>query len=262
MTGKSRQYHMQYFGDECERGWAFTSSVMEFKGKKAYDEHVKHAFDNAKKSDKPKLEKLYRTYPGRLKAWNIAIKEAESALQLSRNERKQKYIFDYEQPKTVPVPPANGDIETVTEQKEEESTKVKKRSSMAGKEKPKDSKVSKRKLSLDVNSPSTAPKPKKLKTGKDETPGKDKVDTPKTHLSEGCFDVFCQKNRETMMEEHPEFTEEMLADLMKQQWCMMSQKQKARYKSKFTSESGSMLQKKTPKNQTCTHACLYNLVHH
>jgi hypothetical protein len=32
---------------------------------------------------------------------------------------------------------------------------------MAGKEKPKDSKVSKRKLSLDVNSSSTAPKPKK-----------------------------------------------------------------------------------------------------
>jgi hypothetical protein len=100
-------------------------------------------------------------------------------------------------------------------------------------------------LSLDVNSPSTAPKPKKIKTGKDETPVKDKVDTPKAHQSEGCFDVFCQKNRETMMEEHPEFTEEMLADLMKQQWCMMSQKQKARYKSKFTSESGNMLQIKT-----------------
>ncbi|CAG2185920.1 Histone-lysine N-methyltransferase, H3 lysine-36 and H4 lysine-20 specific,Histone-lysine N-methyltransferase NSD2,Histone-lysine N-methyltransferase NSD3 [Mytilus edulis] len=83
MQGKSRMYHMQYFGDECERGWVYSSSVMEFKGKKDYDEH---------------------------------------------------------------------------------------------------------------------------------------------------------KNKDTMMEEHPGFTEEMLADLMKQQWCMMSQKQKARYKSKFASD--------------------------
>ncbi|CAG2185917.1 unnamed protein product [Mytilus edulis] len=121
---KSRMYHMQYFGDECERGWVYSSSVMEFKGKKDYDEHVKQAFDNAKKSDRPRLEKLYKTYPGRLKAWNIAILEAESALPLSRNERKQKYIFDYEQPKPVDVAPVatevtplNGDVESSSEQK-------------------------------------------------------------------------------------------------------------------------------------------------
>lgn len=239
MQGKSRMYHMQYFGDECERGWVYSSSIMEFKGKKAYDDHVKQAFDNAKKSDKPRLEKLYRTYPGRLKAWHIAIKEAESALELSRNERKQKYIFDYEQqpkPNAAPVQPVNGDTEEEAENKEDESSKTKKRTSIAGKEKPKEAKISKRKLSLDVSSPSD-PQPKKLKVTKDETPGKDiKVETSKVSSADGNFEVYCQKNIDTIKEEHPTFSDEMLTDLMKQQWCMMSQKQKARYKSKFSSE--------------------------
>ncbi|XP_071166810.1 histone-lysine N-methyltransferase NSD2-like isoform X1 [Mytilus edulis] len=249
MQGKSRMYHMQYFGDECERGWVYSSSVMEFKGKKDYDEHVKQAFDNAKKSDRPRLEKLYKTYPGRLKAWNIAILEAESALPLSRNERKQKYIFDYEQPKPVDVAPVatevtplNGDVESSSEQKK--SDKSKKRTSLPVKEKTKDSKVQKRKLSLDVDSPNI-PKAKKIKVSKEETPVKS--ETPKVQQIEGCFEVFCQKNKDTMMEEHPGFTEEMLADLMKQQWCMMSQKQKARYKSKFASDEPGAKKKRMSK---------------
>lgn len=243
--GKARQYHMQYFGDECERGWVSSSSIMEFKGKKAYDDHVKEVFENAKKSERQRLEKLYKTYPGRLKAWNIAIKEAEDALLLSKNERKQKYIFDYEQPKPVaselPVEvtdtiPINGDADKDTEKVEDKVKKrvslPEKRSSLPGKEKNKEGKVQKRKLSLDVT---TAPKSKKMKVLKEET-SVSKVDSPKSSQTEGCFEVFCQKNRDSMKEEHPTFTDDKLNDLMKQQWCMMSQKQKSRYKSKFASD--------------------------
>ena len=58
---------------------------------------------------------------------------------------------------------------------------------------------------------------------------------------EASFDVFCQKERDNVLNEHPDFNDEALLDFCRQQWCMMSKKQKARYKSKYSEESGRIM---------------------
>ena len=142
-------YHLQYFGDTCERGWVYSASTMEFKGKEAFDEHVKKVFEGARKSEKSKLEKLYKIYPGRMESLNIAIKDAESALGLTRKDRIKEYTVDYQQLSVTSEEKSNG--------------KVKKRASLAGRGIMKHSKGTKRKLSLDVDSVTSGTKAKKAK---------------------------------------------------------------------------------------------------
>lgn len=217
---------MQYFGHEEERGWLFGSSILEFKGKKQFDEHVKEIFANAKKNEKSKLEKSYKVSPRRLQAWNIAIKEAEEALPLSRNERKQKYTYIYMSEDK------KGNSEVVKEEKTADSKEVRK-----GKDKTEDSKdvrKGKRKAET-VDETSTAPtKRRKVDTSESG----DHFVSPKFGSGDGSFDVFCQKLGDSVLEEHPDFDDEALMGYLKQQWCMMSKKQKARYRSKFTEQQG------------------------
>lgn len=139
---------MQYFGNSCERSWVYSSSSMEFRGKEAFDEHVKKVFEGARKYEKSKLEKLYKIYPGRMESLNIAIEEAESALDLTRQDRIKEYTVDYQQ------------LSVMSEGKS--NVKAKKRVSLAGQGIMKDSKGTKRKLSLSVDSV-TGTKAKKAK---------------------------------------------------------------------------------------------------
>lgn len=61
----------------------------------------------------------------------------------------------------------------------------------------------------------------------------DEGSSHKDKKSEGSFEVFCRKHRDSMMADHPEFDEATLNECLQQQWLMMSQKQKSRYKSKL-----------------------------
>lgn len=79
MQGKSRLYHMNYYGETCETGWVFSSSIMKFEGKTAFDEFVSDQVQFARKAEKVKLEKLYKVPGSRLHALKIAIQEAEAA---------------------------------------------------------------------------------------------------------------------------------------------------------------------------------------
>ena len=90
-------YHVHYLGDVDERGWV--SNIMKFNGKKAYDEHVKKLFDNAKdkKAERQRLEKSFKSYPNRQVAWELAIAVAEEALFMTEEERKIKYAYVYEE---------------------------------------------------------------------------------------------------------------------------------------------------------------------
>lgn len=79
ISGKSRLYHMNYYGETCETGWVFSSSIMKFEGKTAFDEFVSDQLQFARKAEKVKLEKLYKVPGSRLHALKIAIQEAEAA---------------------------------------------------------------------------------------------------------------------------------------------------------------------------------------
>lgn len=169
-------YHMQYFGDTCERGWVFSSSTMEFKGKKAFDEHVKEVFKGARKSEKSKLEKLYKIYPGRMESLNIAIKQAGSALDLARKDRIKEYAFDYQQLNVTSEEKSNG--------------KVKKRASLAGQSIMKASKDTKRKLSLNIVDSVSGTKAKKAKISMREKLTKDDCKIDPCNGDKGTGKIF------------------------------------------------------------------------
>lgn len=243
-------YHVQYFGDEAERGWVATSAILKFQGKQKYDEHVKKCYDIAKhKKEKSKVDKLFKIYPNRMAAWKIAIKAAEEALPLSRNERRQKYTFVYEiknPKKAVEVPkssPSEKDKESESTETSSNSTKKRARHSVDGKAQKNSGDVcnglieeKKRKRATDSKeNDNQTPKSKRQKTA---TPSEsDSISHQRTVSSEGSFEVFCQKHRDSVLDDHPDFDEGMLQECLKQQWCMMSVKQKCRYKSKFATDS-------------------------
>ena len=167
---------MQYFGDTCETGWVYSSSTMEFKGKRAFDEHVKEVFEGARKSEKSKLEKLYKIYPGRMESLNIAIKQAGSALDLARKDRIKEYAFDYQQLNVTSEEKSNG--------------KVKKRASLAGQSIMKASKDTKRKLSLNIVDSVSGTKAKKAKISMREKLTKDDCKIDPCNGDKGTGKIF------------------------------------------------------------------------
>ncbi|RUS83107.1 hypothetical protein EGW08_009139 [Elysia chlorotica] len=88
-----RLYHVQFFGDDCERGWITEPSLIEFKGKSDF-------MEKARESKKP-LKKGQSSYnpfnvkESRQESWTAAVREAEDAAKLSVDDRKLQYSFQY-----------------------------------------------------------------------------------------------------------------------------------------------------------------------
>lgn len=240
---KNREYHVQFFGDAAERAWITANNLLEFKGKADFDAIVKGLFTKAgdNKKEKARIQKWYGVPPSRAKAVNIGIAGAEIALPLSRNERKARYTFIYEPPKktgrpsagTAKSPPSAAKAEPKTPKSEKKSSKSDSVNGVvAGK---------KRKLEeANTPEPQKSSKRQRTETPK-ETVTEAKKPTPVARPvvgTEASFEVFCQKERDNVLAEHANFSEDELLDFCRQQWCMMSKKQKARYKSKYSDESG------------------------
>jgi hypothetical protein len=195
---------------------------MEFHGKEKYEEHVKQAFQNAKKGEKLKLEKLYKHYPNRQAAWLIAIHQAEEAMAMSLSERTEKFtcVRTPEKKKTQNFNGNNNKLVNSPKGKPKERIQKRKRNSSEHVK----TFVEGKSPENTTASPSVRPRSKQRRV--DESSHKDKK-------SEGSFSVFYSKHRDSMMADHPEFDEATLNECLQQQWLMMSQKQKSRYKSKL-----------------------------
>ena len=59
--------------------------------------------------------------------------------------------------------------------------------------------------------------------------------TPRSRKGDAVsqFLVFCQKHRDEVVAEHPDASSEEIEELLESQWNMLSEKQKARYNTKF-----------------------------
>lgn len=238
-----REYHVQFFGDATERGWIPTVNLLDFQGREQFDKYVEEVFSKAKNStDLKVLKKKYSVPPYRKNAVDKGIAQAEEAMALDRNERKAQYTFVYQIPKSKQAAETKDIGEDL-------------RIIQGSEEKPSDKKPAKKRKHEEVASPDASKsgaKKRKVDTTnsaaetptKPDSPAKGKSSTKKPSVqklrleTEGSFEVFCQKERENVLQEHPEFTDDMLMDYCRQQWCMMSKKQKVRYKSKYSEDTG------------------------
>ncbi|XP_062572179.1 histone-lysine N-methyltransferase NSD2-like [Saccostrea cucullata] len=233
MKARSRIYHVHFFGNEGERGWIASGSIMEFHGKEKYDEHVKQAFQNAKKGEKLKLEKLYKVYPNRQAAWLIAIHQAEEAMKMTLDERVEQFKCVYTPEKTKKQNLNNSVSKPVNSPKGKSSERTQKR-------KRKSSEHVKATVEEAKASPGAKPRSKRRRVDESASSHKDKK-------TGGSFEVFCSKHRDSMMADHPKFDEANINECLQQQWLMMSQKQKSRYKSKLQDSSDMPTGPLTPK---------------
>ncbi|KAK7109515.1 histone-lysine N-methyltransferase NSD2-like [Littorina saxatilis] len=217
----SRLYHVQYFGDEAERGWVGEASAMKFEGKqKLLDIGAQQIKVTKDQSKKKKLQQAFCPNQRRKAPWELAVDEGEDALTLDVEERIEKYTFVYEflpNKKTPKAEPA-GKRSTSPASSTTEKLGLKRKEPSSDSDKATD----------DEEQESSAPKRQRRD-----------INTPASQKSrrreEGSFETFCIKHREFVREEHPEYSGGMVIEALKQQWTLMTPQHRLRYKSKFSS---------------------------
>ena len=237
-----REYHVQFFGDAAERGWISMKKLLQFEGKAKFDEYVEELYRKAKsKKEERSLKKWYGVLPSRAVAVNIGISSAEEALPLSRNERKARYTFVYK----LGGKGTGKELVTIPDKKEadELAEDVRLIKDAVKKQEMPESEKKGRKRKLDkVSTPGTpkhGTKRQKVETPEVEKTAKVSKKSPskkRLSVSEVSFEVYCQKERDGVLKEHPDLDEDGFLDYCRQQWCRMSKQQKARYKSRFSAE--------------------------
>lgn len=91
-----RQYHVQFFGEEGERGWVQESSAIPFEGRTKFDNFCQDMIKEHKKE-----KKNYTVALNRRRAWEVAVSSAEHARTMPRVRRVEEYVVVYDD--TVPA---------------------------------------------------------------------------------------------------------------------------------------------------------------
>ncbi|XP_019408269.1 PREDICTED: histone-lysine N-methyltransferase NSD2 isoform X1 [Crocodylus porosus] len=250
-----RQYHVQFFGDAPERAWIFEKSLVPFKGKDQFEqlcqESAKQALTKAEKI------KMLKPVSGKLRPqWEMGIKQASEALGMSVEERKAKYTFLYVRDRPHLNPRVAKEVGIAVEPLEEidelsyaneettQSLKSVKESGIPNKRRRRTSKLPAANDTQESNesgTKNTTPQKaseqaeSKRGIGSPVTRKKTAASTPRSRKGDAVsqFLVFCQKHRDEVVAEHPDASSEEIEELLESQWNMLSEKQKARYNTKF-----------------------------
>ncbi|XP_070541450.1 histone-lysine N-methyltransferase NSD2-like isoform X2 [Ptychodera flava] len=257
-----RLYHVQFFGEVPERGWVGGSSMRKFSGRDQYQTLVQEMSAKIKnRGERNKFLAKNSLKPSKRGrgAWEIAVQECERALPMSRHERKLNFTFKYEMPTSAEGNVAAEQIDVVSlgdspKMKAKRAYKKRKADEEAaaaegthsvptdsasvdtavasGNESEITPQRTKRKY-VRRRSKTTKPSPVDRITVADVMVS-ESTNTPKKRGRKPGFVIFYQKHKDQVKTDHPDYNDEQLLEFLKQQWNAMSDKQKSRYKSKFT----------------------------
>ncbi|XP_005102412.1 histone-lysine N-methyltransferase NSD2 [Aplysia californica] len=199
-----RSYHVQFFGNEVERGWVNEASMLKFEGKLKFLERAQ--VETATKQPKRGKSNYnpFKINITRRHAWNIAVDEAESAIPLSEEDRIVQYSFDY--------------VFVEDEKKMKLKAKEESEGEDAGTLKAKRGRKRKRQTS---GSEDTSPEAKRKR-------GKKSVGEASPFLvtTETSFDAYYASHRSTVIDQHPEWDTSLVFEYLRQQWEIVSDKKK------------------------------------
>lgn len=233
-----RQYHVQFFGNAPERAWIFEKSLVSFRGEHEYDHLCQ---ESAKQAPKAEKIKLLKPISGKLKAqWDIGMEQAKEAISMSKEERKNKFTFIYIKDRPHLNPKVAGEAGIPVESYDEDEADEPPESPKKEDEVP----SKRRRVSRQSSSSCQDTDPDwKTTTASSEPKGGTTLPTQKRksgHNARGRkgdavnqFLVFCQKHKDEVISEHPDASSEEIEELLESQWNMLSDKQKARYNTKF-----------------------------
>ncbi|XP_068005681.1 histone-lysine N-methyltransferase NSD2 isoform X1 [Melanerpes formicivorus] len=247
-----RQYHVQFFGDAPERAWIFEKSLVPFKEKDQFEqlcqESARQALTKAEKI------KMLKPVSGKLRPqWEMGVKQASEAVSMPVEERKAKYTFIYVRDRPHLNPRVAKEVGIAVEPLEEldessfsneESTRELKESGIPTKRRRRTAKWSaaddmqeSSQLETKNATPQKSPEQAESKRGLGSPLSRKKTaaSTPRSRKGDAVsqFLVFCQKHRDEVVAEHPDASSEEIEELLESQWNMLSEKQKARYNTKF-----------------------------
>ncbi|XP_066089027.1 histone-lysine N-methyltransferase NSD2 isoform X1 [Saccopteryx bilineata] len=244
----ARQYHVQFFGDAPERAWIFEKSLVAFEGEGQFEKLCQESAKQA--PTKAEKIKLLKPISGKLRAqWEMGLLQAEEAAALSVEERKAKFTFLYVGDQLHLNPHVAKEAGIVVEALEptrvtgeaagdarswrEEGVPIKR-----GRR----AKLSHFAESQDGGLGTVTMTPPKVaesdpRRGMGSPPGRKRTvaSAPRSRKGDAAsqFLVFCQKHRDEVVAEHPDASVEEIEELLGSQWSMLSEKQKARYNTKF-----------------------------
>lgn len=254
----ARQYHVQFFGDTPERAWIFEKSLAAFEGEEQFEKLCQESARQA--PTKAEKIKLLKPISGKLRAqWETGLLQAAAAAAMPVEERRAKFTFLYvggqlhlnphvarEAGLAVEVPgaalgPAGvpGGAAGDPGSWSEEGGPVRRRrrarpggaaESQAGG--PGAGTVTPAEAAEASSQQGLGSPPRRRKAAASTLRGR-KGDAASQFL------VFCQRHRDEVMAEHPDASREEIEELLGSQWNMLSEKQKARYNTKFAVRAAS-----------------------
>ncbi|KAF6372195.1 nuclear receptor binding SET domain protein 2 [Rhinolophus ferrumequinum] len=248
----ARQYHVQFFGDAPERAWIFEKSLVAFEGEGQFEKLCQESAKQA--PTKAEKIKLLKPISGKLRAqWEMGIVQAEAAASMSVEERKANFTFLYVGDQLHLNPHAAKEAGVAVQSLgammgSSGLTEEAAENHKPGREGGVPIKRRRRaKLWRSAESQESEPGTAKTtpqkraeadpKRGVGSPPGRKKAaaSTPRSRKGDAAsqFLVFCQKHREEVVAEHPDASGEEIEELLGSQWDMLSEKQKARYHTKF-----------------------------
>ncbi|XP_063561117.1 histone-lysine N-methyltransferase NSD2 isoform X4 [Gorilla gorilla gorilla] len=248
----ARQYHVQFFGDAPERAWIFEKSLVAFEGEGQFEKLCQESAKQA--PTKAEKIKLLKPISGKLRAqWEMGIVQAEEAASMSVEERKAKFTFLYvgDQLHLNPQVAKEAGIAAESLGEMAESSGVSEEAAENPKSVREECIPMKRrrraKLCSSAETLESHPDigkstPQKTaeadpRRGVGSPPGRKKttVSVPRSRKGDAAsqFLVFCQKHRDEVVAEHPDASGEEIEELLRSQWSLLSEKQRARYNTKF-----------------------------
>ncbi|XP_035150197.3 histone-lysine N-methyltransferase NSD2 isoform X3 [Callithrix jacchus] len=248
----ARQYHVQFFGDAPERAWIFEKSLVAFEGEGQFEKLCQESAKQA--PTKAEKIKLLKPISGKLRAqWEMGIVQAEEAASMSVEERKAKFTFLYvgDQLHLNPQVAKEAGIAAESSGEMAESSGVSEEAAENSKSVREEGIPMKRRRrakqcssaeTLESEPDVVKSTPQKTaeadpRRGVGSPPGRKKatVSTPRSRKGDAAsqFLVFCQKHRDEVVAEHPDASGEEIEELLRSQWSLLSEKQRARYNTKF-----------------------------
>ncbi|XP_066478512.1 histone-lysine N-methyltransferase NSD2 [Tiliqua scincoides] len=246
-----RQYHVQFFGDAPERAWVFEKSLAPFKGEEQFEElcqeSAKHSITKAEKI------KMLKPVSGKLRPqWEMGVKQAKDALSLTLEERKAKYTFIYVRGRPILNSQVAKEAGLAVKSLEEmdkiymdedisETLKSRKESNVPSKRRRRTKCLATNESEEEMEPKNVSPEKvledREAKRGPGSPVGRKKAVAyaPRNRKGDAVsqFLVFCQKHKDEVIAEHPDASSDEIEELLESQWNMLSEKQRARYNTKF-----------------------------
>jgi len=196
------QYHVRFYGEENERGWVPETSVIKFRGRKAFDNYAERMVAEHRRD-----RKSFAVSSSRKRAWDLAVSEATKAHTLPRRQRIEAWMSVSD----LQIPP-DCDDNPEQDSVEDSNSVGRYRHSPKCSSKAKRSKIGDR-LNIaglsrmdDTNLPKSVPNQKNAQ-----------------------FAVFCQKRRMSLRSENPEMSNEDIDLVLVDEWKHLDAKTRARY---------------------------------